>query len=127
MGNPMEESRQPHPIDVIVGGRIRVARLARDMSQGALAEVIGVTFQQVQKYENGSNRVSASKLVEIATTLQTPASSFLAGLGGSHSGSDCAPGEDSDVPALLDAYRRLPSDVRTTIAEFVQGLAASRS
>jgi transcriptional regulator with XRE-family HTH domain len=63
-------SRPPaHPIDVQIGQKIKAMRRARDLSQEALAEKIGVTFQQVQKYENGANRVSVSKLHAIAAAL----------------------------------------------------------
>ena len=60
------------PIDVAVGARIRLLRKLRGLSQQALAEAAGVTFQQIQKYERGANRVSASMLSRIATTLQAP-------------------------------------------------------
>jgi transcriptional regulator with XRE-family HTH domain len=62
-------ANEPNSIDVQVGAQIRARRLLRRMSQTELGEAIGVTFQQVQKYENGSNRVSASRLVEIARAL----------------------------------------------------------
>lgn len=58
------------PIDVAVGVRVRTRRKSMGLSQGALAEHLGLTFQQVQKYERGSNRVSASMLVHIAEKLQ---------------------------------------------------------
>lgn len=58
-----------HPIDGHVGKRIRLARLSRGISQEKLAEAIGVTFQQVQKYEKGSNRISAARLFECARYL----------------------------------------------------------
>ena len=61
----------PDPIDVAVGTRIRVQRRHLKISQDDLAQVLGLTFQQVQKYERGTNRVSASMLVRIAAKLQT--------------------------------------------------------
>jgi transcriptional regulator with XRE-family HTH domain len=66
-----------HPIDRLVGQRVRLARLARGFSQTKLASSLGVTFQQLQKYEKGTNRVSASKLFEIARTLQVEIGSFF--------------------------------------------------
>jgi len=60
------------PIDVAVGARIRLLRKVRGLSQQALAEAAGVTFQQIQKYERGANRVSASMLTRIARTLDVP-------------------------------------------------------
>jgi transcriptional regulator with XRE-family HTH domain len=60
----------PHPIDVLVGSRIRERRLASGMSQEALARHLGLSFQQIQKYERGTNRVSASILYTIATALK---------------------------------------------------------
>jgi transcriptional regulator with XRE-family HTH domain len=62
-------ARAPDPLDVTVGARIRIFRNHRGMSQGELAGKIGVTFQQVQKYEKGTNRVGASRLSRIASVL----------------------------------------------------------
>lgn len=70
----------PHPVDRHVGVRIRMRRKELGVSQERLAEALGITFQQVQKYERGANRVSASKLWEIATTLKTPVAYFYDGL-----------------------------------------------
>lgn len=67
----------PHPVDVRVGERIRLRRRATGVTQQKLADRIGLTFQQVQKYERGMNRVSASKLVEIAAALETNAADLL--------------------------------------------------
>lgn len=65
------EDMGPDPIDIAVGHRIRVRRKWLGISQSALAEHLGVSFQQVQKYERGANRVSASMLVRIAQRLET--------------------------------------------------------
>lgn len=65
-----DTAKTPHPIDVQVGKRIARLRLDRDLNQSQLGAAIGVTFQQVQKYEKGVNRVSASKLVMIADFLK---------------------------------------------------------
>lgn len=74
------EGRIPHPIDIHVGARIRMKRKSLGISQKELADAIRLTFQQVQKYESGSNRISASKLLEIAIALKTHVSFFLHGL-----------------------------------------------
>jgi transcriptional regulator with XRE-family HTH domain len=60
------------PVDVLVGQNIRICRLQRELSQGELGRRIGVTFQQVQKYEKGANRVGASRLTQIADVLEVP-------------------------------------------------------
>lgn len=70
----------PHPVDRHVGGRVRLRRKLLDRSQDALAEVLGLTFQQVQKYERGANRISASKLYEIAAALEVSVTFFFEGL-----------------------------------------------
>jgi transcriptional regulator with XRE-family HTH domain len=70
----------PHPIDVHVGARIRMRRLLLGMNQETLASRLGLTFQQVQKYEGGANRVSASRLSEIADILDVPIDDFFADL-----------------------------------------------
>jgi len=74
------DDRSPNPIDLHVGARIRTRRKILGVSQEKLAEALGLTFQQVQKYERGANRVSASKLYEIAAALQTQIAYFFEGL-----------------------------------------------
>ncbi len=66
-----------HPIDVLVGMRIKEFRVRNDKSQKSLGDDIGLTFQQIQKYESGKNRVSASILFEIAKALKTPVAQFF--------------------------------------------------
>lgn len=61
--------KSPDPIDIAVGQRVRARRIAIGMSQETLADAMGLTFQQVQKYEKGTNRISASRLVKISETL----------------------------------------------------------
>ncbi len=73
------ESTGPNPIDLHVGSRIRLRRKVLGVSQESLAADLGLTFQQIQKYERGTNRVSASKLYEIARSLQTTTSYFFEG------------------------------------------------
>lgn len=75
-----EIERSPNIVDLHVGMRIRLRRRAISVSQDRLAKALGLTFQQVQKYERGLNRVSASKLYDIARTLNTPISYFFEGL-----------------------------------------------
>lgn len=70
-------SKQAGPVDAEVGLRIRFYRLNARMSQTQLGEQIGVTFQQVQKYENGSNRVGAGRLTQIAAALGVPVTAFF--------------------------------------------------
>jgi len=72
--------RKPSSVDVHVGGRVRVRRRLINMTQETLADLIEVTFQQVQKYERGSNRISASKLFAIAEALGVSVSYFFEGL-----------------------------------------------
>jgi len=71
-----KEKKQPNPIDIHVGHRIRQQRNARNMTQQQLSKHIGVTFQQIQKYEKGTNRVSASRLQEISKILNVPVAFF---------------------------------------------------
>jgi transcriptional regulator with XRE-family HTH domain len=94
------EPGKPNPIDRHVGLRIRVRRKELGVSQEKLAESIGLTFQQVQKYERAANRVSASKLWEMAQALSTSVGYFYQGLG--------------DEPQVADS--NLPKD---TIHEFL--------
>jgi transcriptional regulator with XRE-family HTH domain len=80
MADTAESGRSPNPVDLHVGSRVRMRRKMLGISQERLAEALGLTFQQVQKYERGANRVSASKLYEIARFLSTPVSYFFEGL-----------------------------------------------
>jgi transcriptional regulator with XRE-family HTH domain len=75
-------ARRAEAGDAVVGSNIRLHRLARHMSQTDLADGIGITFQQVQKYEKGVNRVGAARLVRIATVLNVPVAELLAGVDG---------------------------------------------
>src|SRR5487761_1351761 len=72
--------RRVREIDVHIGECLRVARQARDLSQEELARALGVTFQQVQKYEKGINRISAGRLFEAAHALDQPMTFFFEGL-----------------------------------------------
>ena len=69
-----------HPVDIHVGRKIREARLARGLTQSGVAKQLGLSFQQLQKYETGYNRVSASKLFELSQLLEVPPSFFFEGL-----------------------------------------------
>jgi transcriptional regulator with XRE-family HTH domain len=77
--------RDPNYIDVHVGSRIRMRRQLINMSQERLGELLGITFQQVQKYEKGANRISASRLFYTAKTLGVPIQFFFEGLPGGES------------------------------------------
>lgn len=84
----MENKKKPNPIDIHVGSRIRLRRTMLGMSQEKLGESLGITFQQIQKYEKGTNRVGASRLQNISSILNVPVSFFF----------EDAPG-DAPVPA----------------------------
>ncbi len=73
----MENKKKPNPIDIHVGSRVRLRRTMLGMSQEKLGESLGITFQQIQKYEKGTNRVGASRLQQIARVLNTPVSFFF--------------------------------------------------
>jgi transcriptional regulator with XRE-family HTH domain len=75
----MSEDKKPHPVDVHVGGRVRLRRTMLGISQDKLGEGLGLTFQQVQKYEKGVNRIGASRLFEISHLLNVPVQFFYDG------------------------------------------------
>ena len=119
--------RRSGPLDAMVGARIRLFRVDRGMSQSMLAERIGVTFQQMQKYERGANRVGASRLSQVASVLDISVGELFES---SRAGS---PGLDSPVRLLaepgalrvLKAYARTTSPrVRHRIAKLVESIAA---
>ena len=103
--------------DVEIGRKIRALRLERGLSQSGLAEGIGLTFQQVQKYEKGANRVSAGRLQQIADLLNVPVTFFYGGMGARAKKSDSAPSslaflQTKGALRLMRAYTEITS--RTT-------------
>jgi transcriptional regulator with XRE-family HTH domain len=115
----------PDPIDVEVGIRIRTRRKLLGISQTQLAQSLGLTFQQVQKYERGANRVSASTLVRIARTLETTVASLV---GEHENGSrDADMFQHLTIPGsfeLLQAFARLPDgDVRRALVHLAKAMA----
>jgi transcriptional regulator with XRE-family HTH domain len=74
----------PDPIDIHVGARLRMRRMLVGLSQEKLGVALGITFQQIQKYEKGANRVSASRLQELARILRVPPSFFFDGAPSGH-------------------------------------------
>jgi transcriptional regulator with XRE-family HTH domain len=82
-----EKEHRPSPIDVHVGSRVRSRRTLLGMSQERLGEALGLTFQQVQKYERGVNRIGASRLFDLSRVLDVPISFFFDDLPSSVSGS----------------------------------------
>ncbi len=98
----MAMTRQgPDPIDVAVGARIRIRRRWLGFSQTQLANALGITFQQVQKYERGANRVSASMLVKIAAKLETTVAALV--------------GEDGQAPVEAIIYAQLATPGATEL------------
>jgi transcriptional regulator with XRE-family HTH domain len=102
------EKTDIHPVDRFVGHRLRLARTSRKLSQTQLGEASGITFQQVQKYEKGTNRVSASRLFEFATLLGVEISYFFEGAGGNMDSLAAAPAPKFDVSQVdVDILRAL--------------------
>jgi transcriptional regulator with XRE-family HTH domain len=94
---------QIHPVDIIVGSNVRKRRSMKKMSQTELGERIGITFQQIQKYEKGTNRISASRLHDIATVFGVDVADFFVGTG------DIAKA-DVSTPLLSVTAMRLAAD-----------------
>ena len=120
----------PDPIDVKVGAKIRARRLLVGMTQEALAAILGITFQQIQKYEKGTNRVSASRLQNIAAVLHVPVWYFFPDNG--HAAQAAATSDDEIALFLKSnegrdlnvAFALIKSpDVRRRIVGLVKSLA----
>lgn len=92
--------RSPNPIDVHVGTRVRLRRQVMKMSQEKLGDQLGVTFQQVQKYERGANRVGASRLWKMSQVLEVPVNFFYDGLEKAGAVTEFA--EDDQMPIVYD-------------------------
>ncbi len=127
--------KAPNPIDKYVGSRVRMRRMMLSMSQEKLGDALGLTFQQVQKYEKGTNRIGASRLQQISNILQVPVSFFFEGAPDisvtSHKEGD-APSPayvadflaTSDGLALTKAFMRIKdAKLRRSIVDLVQQIA----
>jgi transcriptional regulator with XRE-family HTH domain len=97
--------KEPQPIDRHVGARIRHKRMMLGISQEALGDALGVTFQQVQKYEKGMNRVGASRLQAIANFLEVPVSYFFDGAGGQSQRGSAGKDQVLDLIATREGIR----------------------
>lgn len=118
-----------HPVDVHVGKRIRHRRWMNGTTQQQLAESVGIKFQQIQKYETGMNRVSASRLWDIAKVLSVPVSFFFEGL----DTQPTADGSNGDMPGdiltdkealeLLRSYYAIPENQRRRLFDLARVLS----
>ncbi len=130
-------TKAPNPVDKYVGSRVRMRRIMLGMSQEKLGEALGLTFQQVQKYEKGTHRVGASRIQQISEILQVPVS-FL--FEGGPSGGITSPNGFSEAPsptyvsdflatseglALTRAFTRITdAKLRRSIVDMVEQIAA---
>jgi len=135
----MMAKKAPNPIDKHVGGRVRMRRMMLGMSQEKLGNNLGLTFQQVQKYEKGTNRIGASRLQQISHILQVPVSFFFEGApvngnGPRPDGMGEAPSPayvsdflaTSDGLALTKAFMRISdSKLRRRIVDLVEQIAVT--
>ncbi len=118
-----------HPVDIHVGKRIRHRRWMVGMTQQGLAERVGIKFQQIQKYETGMNRVSASRLWDIAETLDVPVSFFFEGLDRKEDEAPDANGVPADPMAerealeLVRSYYAIPENQRRRLFDLARVLS----
>jgi transcriptional regulator with XRE-family HTH domain len=122
----------PEPVDKHVGSRVRMRRMMLDMSQEKLGHALGLTFQQVQKYEKGQNRISASRLQQIANTLKVPVKFFFEDAPGQTKPDGKAPSSSyvseflatADGLALTKAFMRIKdAKLRRSIVNLVEVVA----
>lgn len=129
-------TKAPNPVDKYVGSRVRMRRIMLGMSQEKLGEALGLTFQQVQKYEKGTNRIGASRLQQISEILQVPVSFlFEGGPAGPHAPAGLSEASSpayvadflatSEGLALTRAFTRITdAKLRRSIVELVEQMAA---
>jgi len=134
----MTMAKQPDAIDKYVGSRVRMRRHTLNMTQEALAGQLHLTFQQVQKYEKGTNRISASRLQELSRILQVPVPFFFDGAprgGGPASAGGTLPASDyvteflatADSFTLIRAFTRIRSpQLRRSIVAMVENITVKR-
>lgn len=120
---PVSTSKMPHPLDLHIGRQLRLRRKLVGMSQDALAKKVGLTFQQIQKYERGTNSITSRRLHEFAAMLNTSLLLFFDGYG-----EENAQRQLADVPTqaihLVQDYNAITSaTIRKSIAAFVKEIA----
>ena len=115
-----------HPVDAHVGKRIRHRRWMVGMTQQQLADKVGIKFQQIQKYETGMNRVSASRLWDIADTLTVPISFFFEGIDSAREAQVKVEGDilaDKEALELVRSYYAIPENQRRRLFELARVLS----
>ena len=115
-----------HPVDVHVGQRVRQRRWMVGMTQQQLGNKVGIKFQQIQKYETGTNRISASRLWDIAAALDVPVSFFFEGLDGHLVDPVTAHGDiltDKEALDLVRAYYSIPETQRRRLFDLARVLS----
>ena len=115
-----------HPVDVHVGQRVRQRRWMLGMTQQQLGEKVGIKFQQIQKYETGTNRISASRLWDIADALDVEVSFFFEGLEGHELRGGGATGDirtDKEALELVRAYYAIPETQRRRLFDLARVLS----
>ena len=126
----------PKPVDVHVGNQVRTRRLMLGMSQEKLGHALGLTFQQVQKYEKGTNRMGSSRLQQAANILQVPVTFFFEGAPGQTKPDGKAPSPNyvsdflatADGLALTKAFMKIKNaKIRRTIVDLVDVVAGNSS
>lgn len=113
-----------HRVDLHVGQRVRQRRWAKGLTQQQLAERVGIRFQQIQKYETGENRLSASRLWDIAKVLEVPVSYFFEGLDEIADAEDARSVilSDREALSLIRAYYAIPEDKRRRLLDLARVL-----
>jgi transcriptional regulator with XRE-family HTH domain len=122
------KKRDPH--DGEIGKRVRALRLQRGMTQVKLGELLNVTFQQVQKYENGANRISAGRLQRIADVFESPITFFYTGISDSGKHHTAQPEfglfQSGDVIRLVRAYSQIKErSVRLELLRLTEAIASN--
>lgn len=111
-----------HPVDVHVGKKLKNLRVLRGLTQTDVAKGLDISFQQVQKYELGRNRISASKLFEIANILNVPPSYFFDGL--DQNADDTTPVIDEETARIAAVFCKIKDDrLKTQIRSFIDAVA----
>ena len=114
--------RSPHPTDTHVGRRIRIRRTLAGFSQTKLADELDLTFQQLQKYESGANRVSASRLWAISQILDVPIAFFFSGLG-DEAADEIEISTKRETLELVRNFHSCPPAVRKNLSGLVRNIA----
>ena len=115
----------PHPVDLYVGKKLKSRRISIGLSQEEIGEKVGITFQQIQKYESGANRIAVSRLYEFAQILGIPLGWFVEGYDEGEENNNELIYNNREMLAFIRLYNSVTPEIRKKVFQLLQSVAKS--